>query len=934
MVLLCGITSSAVAQFHNTGRGRTSTVWSQIDSSDYRVVYPEGYFSKASGVSLLLDSIYPYIDYSLNTDIKKVPIILRTENLYSNGYVVWAPKREELVMTPALGQYALSWSKQLTVHESRHVAQISSLNHGLTRVATWLLGEAGYSVGLFATPRWILEGDATLAETQFAEYGRGLQPEFTVEYRAMMAAGRDTIKHLDRWIAGSYKNHYPDIYKFGYQTLSAAESYLGSDYFGSMMRYAGTWPILIVPSDIYLSKEYKSSFKKIAQRAFSELGELWEPYSDVNENFELLTDRNPKSYTTFKYPTYHQGDLLSLRGDYDTPQELYSIFSGAIAPMGSISSKPIVHGDRLIYTEYIPHPIYEQVNFSAIRTLELSSGKSRTYQRWGKNWNITAIGDREGFASISMDSLSNSFIRTMDSNFKTIEEYHFDSQDISLHGLSYDNKTEALYFIALDQRGMWIGSLSLSGELKEITRPSVVTIRDLEAWDGVLYFSSIESGKDEIHTLDLSSGVERQATQSNFGSIMPTVGDGHLFFNTYTADGFMVAQSPLDSLLQREVEWSRLPQNILNPKPVEWNVPKVDTIDIYSKADSEPTKRSERRYRAPFALHSWAPASFDGDYLLQNSPMNLTMGVTAFMQSTLSTWQGFATYGWLNNRNWLKGRVEYKGLPLTISIGAEYGGADRMAVAVPQGLAVDSTSLYFQGDITLALPLNLSMGGYSNLLQPSVSFVYSNSQLYDPISQRVSTSMASYAASLWWSSNRYMAHRNLKPRWGYALRANLNGSLNEQIASIYSLYGRAYLPGVAKNHSVTIEGAAQTQSDAIFNLNSKALYLTGVNDPFSTTDYWATTASYSLPLLYPDWGWDGAIYFKRISAELFGGYSSGEYLTNSPDVPLINLTNYTYGVRLTVDFNLIRSYDQSATFTFANPNGEGLFFGFNYSIGF
>ena len=48
----------------------------------------------------------------------------------SNGFVTWTPKRMELIVTPPQDSYAQDWIGQLSLHEYRHVVQISQLDQG------------------------------------------------------------------------------------------------------------------------------------------------------------------------------------------------------------------------------------------------------------------------------------------------------------------------------------------------------------------------------------------------------------------------------------------------------------------------------------------------------------------------------------------------------------------------------------------------------------------------------------------------------------------------------------------------------------------------------------------------------------------------------------------------------------------------------------
>lgn len=932
--LLC-ISSSG--QFYNTGRGRTGERFLQYNTNDYRLVFPRGYEIPASRFAFILDTIHPHLNYGIDFPIRKVPIILRTENIQSNGYVTWAPKREELVMSPSMDNYALTWSKGLAVHEGRHVAQISAMKRGLSKVASWVLGEAGISLALLVISSWQMEGDAVLAETQFAEFGRGLQPDFTIGYRGIFADRGYKMKRIDPLVCGSYKSFYPDIYHYGYQIMSAADYYYSPQLWGEILKYSAKWPIFVLPDYFYLKSRHNTSYREIAQRTFGELDSLWKPYSRVDQNYELLTPQNRHSYTNYQYPIKAANDILAVKTDFDNPAKIMNIESGkSIVPVGNITSRPILGGDKLYWTEYRPHPIFEQVSYSSIRSLDLKSGKKRNILPFGRNFMVTPI-DSVGFAAVSMDELSNHFIRFFDADFNNTDTYRFGrGYEIALQGLTWDSATKSLCYIALDKHGMYIGKLAKDSTCRwrssQVTAPSVVTVSDLTSAAGKLYFSSIQSGKNEIHTIDLISGNEHRLTDSRFGAIAPNVSDSTLLFTSYTGGGYMVAGGSADTTGRPQVKWSRLPENILNPVRNVWDVPKVDSIDGTLPAAEMAAKPFDKVGNG-FSLHSWAPIGFDGDYLFDQRDIQLTFGASAFFQSTLGELTGYATYGWLNNRNWLKGRVDYTGLPLTISLRAEYGGGDQVIYGQQSafGYPTPKRDLYFSTTLALSLPLNFSSNGYSRLLQPSFAVQYSNSLLWKD--NHYVPGFVRYEAGLWYSSTRYTAHRSVTPSLGYAVKASVSGAFEDQFAAIYSLYGRGYLPGFMKNHSLTLEAGLQYQQGKTYLSAAKTLLPRAVVDPYAAKMFAAVNAAYAFPVFYPDWGFDGVIFFKRITLAPFGGYSVGQYFAIEDQT--VQRYTYSYGVDLGIDFNIFRAFEQNLQFTFAFPStSSGMFFGVAYNFGF
>lgn len=943
ILALLSITTTATAQFYYNGRGSATIKWDQINTDKYRLIYPQEFTQGARRYSTLLDSIYPYINYNFSQPIRKIPIILRTESQLSNGFVVWAPKREELVTNSSGNTYALAWDKQLVAHESRHVAQMSLMRTGITKVMSWILGEAGISVGLLVVSKWQLEGDATLAETQMAEYGRGLQPEFTLGYRGLAMDDKLNFKNIDQWVAGSYHHYVPDIYQYGYQVMSAAETYLSPTIWNDVVRYSAKYPILISPRTWYLQRHYKTTYKKIAQRAFRELDSIWRPTFAVHNNFRIITSY-PKLHTNYNYPMQYGRSIIATKVDMKRPTRFVVIDSTTMREKnlyqtGTITSPPIIYDSTLYWTEYKPHPIWELKNYSVIRSIDLNSGKESVYGRNKVNYYVTPLPDGS-FATISNDVQSNSFIRITDSHFKNeLQKFTFD-RHTTLHSLTWDNTTQLLYFIALDDRGMWIGSLDrTTGRFDTIKAPSAVSLRELKAKDGVLYFGSIASGKDEIHTLNLDSMKEYQQTTSKLGSSNPSYDDqGGMLFTSYTGRGWAIARGTITDTT--EVQWSRLPKNILNPVRYKWDIPKLDTLTVVADSSSQ-TKEPKRFRRAlrSFNVNSWAPIAVNGTSIMsERSLSNLAVGATAFFQSTLSEMRGFATFGWLNNASWFKMQALYSGLPVQMDISVEYGGGTQN-IYIPYNEKnsinfSDELKPYFGINAGFSLPLNLTKGANQRLLRPSINVNYSNSRVYHEDLNSFSDNLVTYVASLYWSSIRTKGYRSLMPRLGYTAQLNVVGALRRDFSTIFNITSYGYLPGFGQTHSLKIAGTLQHQlvwND--YKLSAKSIVPRGVVNNRPAQNYGASSIAYALPICYPDWGWDGAIYIRRLWSELFFDSSIGTYYQYSKGKPTI-MKDYSFGCVLHVDTNLLRTMANSFSFTFARSNQNNFWFGFNIGFDF
>lgn len=957
LLILALLPQAARAQFYYNGRGPMNIKWRQIKSPHYKLIYPDYYAPTAVALAGFMDSIAPSITYGFTRTPQRLPIVLHTENLYSNGEVVWAPKRMELMTTAPAGDiYADPWLKQLAVHESRHVVQLSSLRHGLTRVASWLFGQAGTCVGMLVVPKWFLEGDATMAETQFSEFGRAYQPSFTVGMRALFAADSANVDiKSDKWIAGSYRTYMPGIYEYGYQMVAAGERYHGSEMWGRAVEYAGEWPIFIVPLRIYLKRHHDTHLGELSRLALGDLYEHWKPYSSVEDSYPILTvpSRGGKAFTTYCDPVHTPLGIIATKTDYDTPPRFVVVDTANfrdrtlrwIAPP---SSRPILAGNKLWWTEFKPHPVWEYKTYSVVRSLDLSTGKRKTYGRWQANYFATplTVDGRNFIATVSPDSLGGSDLVLHDAeDFRETDRLRFDLLT-TLHGLAWDSATRTLAFIALGEEGMNLRRTTVSAEgmlmpVEDITAPSMVTISGLTAdGNGHLYFSSIQSGKDEIHTIDLTSPdyLERRLTASRFGAYSPSADSTGVLLTTYTADGYMVARTGKDTA-EDTVLWSRLPENLLNIPAPSWNVPTMSSLPM----DDSVTTHKIRKYNKAlrwFNVHSWAPISADVNDLLNASErtLNVGFGASLFFQSVMGDSYGSATYGRLHGDNWLQASWTYAGLPVQITADVEYGGG-KQGVYIPVNdynagirAPVDPKNyLHVQG--SLAVPLNFSGGSHFRLLQPSFTVIHYNSLLYDAAKTDFTRGYQKYQASLWWSDNRRASMRSITPRLGYALRADVTGAFNDRFGMIYSLYARGYLPGLMRNHSITLRAAGMYQTEAELGFTQKPLFPRGAYNGWVAKYYGAASFDYTFPLCYPDGGINGLIYFKRIWLNLFGDFSRGAYFAAGGSTR--NREIWSYGGDIAFEVNAVGSTSPATVkFTLASPSNDKFYFGVGLALNF
>ena len=217
LLIICGIfaTESLSAQYYSWGADPASFRWRQMRAKEYRVVYPDTAQEVASRMMYYLDAVKDDIDYGYRYPQMSIPFVVHPSNFRSNGLVMWMPRRVEFLSSPEVNGYSMPWTKQLIAHEYRHAVQYNNLNRGIVKALSYIIGQQSSTIGLLFMPLWMMEGDAVMTETEMSTFGRGLQPSFTMPYRAYGNVATE-FRCYDKWFCGSYKDYIPNHYNLGY----------------------------------------------------------------------------------------------------------------------------------------------------------------------------------------------------------------------------------------------------------------------------------------------------------------------------------------------------------------------------------------------------------------------------------------------------------------------------------------------------------------------------------------------------------------------------------------------------------------------------------------------------------------------------------------------------------------------------------------------
>ena len=926
LLSLCALILSigARGQYYDWGVDPASMRWQQLRGDSVRVIYPRDYDTMARRALHYLGVAGQYIDYGFRRGAMHIPVIMHTQNTASNGLVMWAPKRIEMLTSPDIDTYSMPWLKQLSAHEQRHAVQYNNLNRHTFRALYYLLGQQGAFVSLLGMPLWLLEGDATMIETDMSSFGRGRQPSFSIAYRAKSAKIADG-RNPDKWFCGSYREYIPDHYRLGYQMAAYAYDKYGRVIGDDIADYASRYPFLLFTTDLALKKRFGTRTKKLFTETFDSLQTFWSALPEVEPTSDVIATPTT-SYTTYSHPqAIDSTRIIALKSDMDRTARLVEVDlrtgeERTISHVGSVSTRPAIADDGTIWwTEYRRSLLWGERYDSRLCWAELKNGRTHSVAMAANILYPTPI-ERDSLAWVEYNPSGYYSIVVGSRNKGNILNNSVLSRRAigeQIHGLAWDNTTRKLYFIGLNDDGMYLGAVDHNGTSEQLTQAAYVTLSDLRAKDGRLYFGSIRSGRDEAHAFDLATGREWQLTESEFGSFDPAPADGRLLVTTYEEDGYLLASQSLDSCGVREIKWSKLPTEIVNPKRQRMPVVNLDTVRATESVLLAQNQRTpSRRYRKGlnyFNFHSWAPVSIDLFDVIDNYTFDPQLGATIISQNLLSSVTSYFSYGWNHNRgSMIRGGIDFRALGPHIELRGQYGGMPQPFYKPSSDeIAEPANPLkpYFSIATRISLPMQLSSGYHLRYLTPLVEWQYFNGLIYDPTQMDYRQGINRLTSSITFGDNVRSATRDLLPRWGYALRLSHSFSPTDRnFAHSLTIFGQGITPAIGRHHSLRLRAVFQTnEKGKTYSFYQRELYPRGaVYEPTSSpSHYIASAIDYQLPLCYPEGGIPAVIYIKRISLNLGFHYATMRTFDSKQSSYKWQEVN-SFGGDLILDINLLR----------------------------
>ncbi|MCF0175853.1 MAG: hypothetical protein HUJ94_03370 [Bacteroidales bacterium] len=853
--MLALVSQLCPAQFYTSGDDPGRIRWSVVESPSFRIVYPEGLDSLAMAYGRKLEynklKVGASAGYYPGENIRsKMPVVLHAFTAESNGSVAWAPKRMDLYTTPEPNvPEAIGWTDLLTIHESRHAAQMQFGLSNKFKPMKWVLGEMFNGFTCIYPGQAFLEGDAVVAETALSSSGRGRTASFLNRYR--IAFDNGDFKNWAKWRTGSMREEIPNHYALGYTLLSGMRYFYDADmYMAETLDYASRHPL-----DPFLKNKVTKEHTGMGLRkTFADIAlkynEMWQqeaearaPWTETDSIIET-----PERYTTFTSLTAAHGGMYAIRRGMALTSEIVFISdSGEIStlcPFSSGTGKIEYTAGKIWWGENVNDPRWTLEGSSSIRYMDPADGKKHTLIKGEKLFNPTVCSDGSLLAVAYYAPDARTRLRIYSTEDGSLVR-SFPACD-SLQLVQFCWKDSEIYASALSEKGYGLYRMEDDGAVC-VMSPRPYRIGNPFYHEGRIYFTGEYTGVEELWSLNLGDGSISRHTSNRHGAAeFCFAKDGSLWMGRYEYAGTMPRKCNPDRLSSSPLE-----------EPFRYRV--ADRLSEQEKAYavSETTPESvdftSPRHYGKFVhalnVHSWAPlfvavddimdASFDYQY---NTGV---MGVTLLSQNLLGTVVSNLGYSvhkdfggapapeskvpWRNSLHWkmtctafypvIEAQVDFNDRLATYHslVNNIYeDGSQSFAYTASKG-----DKPYLKCNLKVYVPLDFSSGGWQRGMIPSISLnvsndVYSASGMvrkiaddiaggghmiglfkdYEESGNHILTTMSA-------SARAYImlprAKSAVYPRWGIGVEAGYSTPSEPKLMSSSAyFYAYGYVPGITR----------------------------------------------------------------------------------------------------------------------------------------
>jgi len=410
-----------------------------------------------------------------------------------------------------------------------------------------------------------------------------------------------------------------------------------------------------------------------------------------------------------------------------------------------------------------------------------------------------------------------------------------------------------------------------------------------------IYFTAGFSGIDNLYILDKHNIVKQiSSIETGVSAVAVDNNNQNIALSVYTKDGYRIEYLPVNKSLNKTVTITEP----IDQTNYATSFAKTEGGDIltHSIPTNQRNVTSYNSFENLLKIHSWQ---------LYSNGQN--MGLMLYTENTLNTLTGLA--GFVYNKN--EKRPYFTG-ELNWSVG--YPILHLAATTTLDESKPKETPLYYTNkqdyQMGLQLPLNLTRGNYYRsitaefgLLRTQINEL-ANNIAYNSHSQ-------GYYCDFVLSNQKQAAYQNLGSPLGQNIHLNYKKSFEGVMAQRFRADGFFSVRGIFPNQNLKLQahyGKQKFESQPLIYTDD-FFYTPGYKSYSLYDNIKRAEVSYHLPLCYPDFGFAGLIYLRRIQLAGYYNYSTSEshrfheLEMNSTggeilfDTKLLNIQSVTWGLR-------------------------------------
>jgi hypothetical protein len=874
--------NSTYAQYNTLGNHPSTVKWKYIKNDKIKVIFPDSTLEQAQRIANVITYINKEKHISVGDKSYKLDLLLNVNNVEANGYVALAPFRSEFYATGLQNNQFLgtmNWLDNLSIHEYRHALQYSNTRHGLTNFAYYIGGESAWSlVNMITIPGWYWEGDAVHSETLLSENGRGRLPGFFEGQRALFINNRNYNYMQMR--NGSFKNLIPNHYTMGFNMINYGRNHYDEKIWARVLAGGSSFGSFY-PFSKALKKETGLSTRGFYKASYTALKEKW------MEELETMTitqttpiTTKPKSVVTnYMYPkALADGSIICLKNSFDEITKLVQIKNGTekVLTVIGIGSEPYleINGDNVCWTEMRNDGRRQERTYSVIVSYNLKTFKKSVLTKESKYFSPMFSNNGEKIVTVCATKNLENNIKIIDAKTRVVLKTIPNPKNDFISYPKWMDNENAIVYISKRNSKLCILKYDLKNDTTTELMPWTSHAMGVpKVINDEIYFSASFSGINNIYCLKGDGSMQIKAiTSVAVGADIPEVSaDGKVLYMSEQTD--MGKQLTKINIAEGISKLGSNPITIIEPVNLKRFDIKTNEIEKPILNDVPTNEYEVKDYKGLFRgmkLHTWG----------FTIGTNNSFSVGGSMSNILNDFSIDASTGYNGNEQRMSYNAAVTYAKYFLPVTASLINAKRSTTYNISGLNPGDTYKTREVDfdevsknIGFMVPLSWLHSNYktSFLLAPTFSAIETKNYSSNAVGySHENLNFNSAHVGFSFSNTRMRALQNLSAKWSQSLKLDYFKSLDNSVASEkISATVNLSAAGFSKNHGLDFSFRYKKElisNDYLYVDNF--IHARGYK-PLNSDKETVYSANYSFPICYPDFGFGGILFVKRIHANLF-----------------------------------------------------------------